>query len=343
MTGRYVLAITAVLIIAHPAAAADNADAQRAEQKEMLEWAKTLRYQARVRQAMAVCERIVATDPSCVDAWIEHGVLALSQARLVVAQEDFIHALAHDPRNPMALVGRAHVHHAVGDLEGATVSARMALDLCNRAIDVGSATAHTWYVRGLARMLLQDGRGLQDFATALSLDPRHMDARGERAHIYRAQGNLEAAIDELTQAVEIRPDYAVGYLSRGRMYYESGDLEASIADCTRALEINPQYSQAWHNRGLVRIEQGDMQAAVGDLTEAISLDPTYASAHIYRGQAQFSLGNLDAARADWKRTRELDPEGWAGEAAEEMLSKLDETGDAETTADETTADETPAG
>ncbi|MFP4250864.1 MAG: tetratricopeptide repeat protein [Armatimonadota bacterium] len=329
MIQRYLIAGMIALIAAQTAFASDADDDLRAEQQELLAWAQTLRYQARVKEAISVCDKIVSADPTCTDAWVEHGVIALSEARFVVAQEDFLHALAHDPHHPMALVGQAHVQHALGNSEHAQRNAARALQRCNRIIDAGAADAQTWYVRGLARMLLQDERGLQDFATAVSLDPAHMDARGERAHIYRSMDRLDAGIDELTRAVEIRPDYAVGYLSRARMHYEAGDLELSIADCDAALQVNADYEQAWHNRGLVNIEREDFEAAIADLTEAIRVDPEYASAHVYRGQAYLAAGDTDAARADWEKTQELDPDGWAGQAAEEMLAKLQQSDDAE--------------
>jgi len=322
MTRRCLILVLITIILAQIAVAADLTEDQRSEQAELLAWARTLRYQGRVDQAVGVCDMILSADPSAVDAWNEHGVLALTRGRFVVAQEDFIHALAHSPDNPMALVGRAHAHQAMGDTESAALGARKALDRCNYMIDVGTADAQTWYVRGLARLLLKDQRALQDFATALSIDPTHMDARGERAHLFRAQKRLDAAIAELDRAVEIRPDYAVGYLARGRMKYESGDLEGSIADCDRALEVNAEYAQAWHNRGLVNIEKRDFEAAIHDLTQAIAVSPDYPSAYVYRGQANLAAGNTDAARADWEKTKELDPQGWAGQAATEMLAKL---------------------
>lgn len=310
------------MIAAQLVAAAGLLNAQNSEQEELLAWATTLRYQARVEQAMSVCEMMIEGDPDCVDAWVEHGVLALSAGLFEEAMQDFCEALEREPNHAMALVGRAHAYHAFGDSNALQRDAAKALQRCNRTIDVGGANDRTWYVRGLAKMLLRDERALQDFATAVSLNPANMDARSERAHVYRATGRRQAAIDELTRAVELRPDYAVGYLSRARLHYENQDLDASIADCNRSLEINPQYAQAWHNRGVVNVERGEIVSAVSDLSQAISVQPDYASAHVYRGQAYFALGSPDEAKADWERTQELEPNGWAGQVAGEMLEKL---------------------
>ena len=311
--------IALVILTFAQAAPADLSAEQRAEQQELLAWATTLRYQARTEQALAVCEMILAADPGCVEARLEHAVLELSQSRLPEALADFSDVLKRDRQNPMALVGRGHVHYAQQDFEHADRNARKALAACNEAISVDRANAQTWYVRGLAKMLLKDDSALQDFVMALSLDPAHMDAHTERAQIYRARGRTQDALDQLTRAVEVRPDYAVGYLARARVHYEAGDPAASVADCDRALQINPQCARAWHNRGLVNIDLENYPEAIGDLTEAIAAEPDYASAHVYRGEAHAEAGDLEAARADWEAAISLDPDGWAGRTAQDML------------------------
>ena len=318
-------AIALLLALALGARAAQRTDSQRAEQEELLAWVNTLRYQARIEQATAVCETILASDPDCVDAWIEHGVLALSEERLEQAQEDFREALKRRRGDPMALLGRARVTRAQGDEDRAMRDARKALARCPHLIDAEKADADTWYQRGLAKVLLEDDTALQDFVMAVSLDPGHMDAHTQRAQIYRGQGRTQDAIDQLTKAVRTRPDYAVGYLARARLHYEAGDLDASIADCNRALEINPHCARAWHNRGLVSLQRGDLEAAISDLSEAIAADPDYASAHVYRGQAYLAFGNEAAARADWECAKELEPDAWAGETAAKLLGELQQT------------------
>ncbi|MGI5817389.1 MAG: tetratricopeptide repeat protein [Armatimonadota bacterium] len=318
MTRRYLGATIIAMLIAQVVPAADNA-----EQQELLAWARTLRYQARVEQALAVCEMIVASDPGCAGAWTERGVLLLADSRPDEAREAFGEALKHDAANATALAGRGHAHSAQEDFERSRRDASNALEHCNRAIAAENADAETYYARGLAKMLLEDPTALQDFVMAVSLDPGHMDAHTERAQICLARGRSYDAIDQLTRAVDIRPDFAVGFLERARVHYLAGNVLLAIDDCDRALQVNPQYARAWHNRGLLSIESGDFEAAIRDLTEAISAAPEYAAAHVYRGQAYVATGDESAARADWERTRELDPSGWAGQAARDMLRKLD--------------------
>ncbi len=322
MVRMRLIAILILLPLAAPAFAGDLTDAQREQQQELLEWVRTLRYQARTDQALNVCEMILATDPECIDAWLERGLLTLAAGDLAEATQCFEEALDSDGDNPMALVGRAHAYLLSEDFEQAEQDATKALETCRKRIVNDRGNAETYYASGLAKMLLGNGSALQDFVMAVSLDPAHIDARTERAQVYRAGGRLDDALSELTRAVEVRPDYAVGYLARARIHYETENLQEAVADCDRALEINPQYARAWHNRGLVSLERGHLKTAIDNLTRAISADPEYASAHFYRGQAHLASGDETAARADWEATRELAQDGWAGRAAQKALSEL---------------------
>ncbi|MBD3293577.1 MAG: tetratricopeptide repeat protein [Armatimonadia bacterium] len=324
MKRALLIGLIALLLATSMASAADLTDAER---QELLAWVKTLRYQARVDQALAVCDMILANQPRCVEALIEHGLLAISEERFENAKEDFRQALKHDRKHPMALVGRAHAHQALEDFDAAGRDAAKTLERCDRLIARDRADAETYYASGAAKMLLEDDSALQDFVMAVSLDPGHMDAHTERAHVYRAQGRTQDAIDQLTKAVDIRPDYAVGYLARARLHFEQSNFDASIADCGEALEINPEYARAWHNRGLVSMQTGDLETAIADLTQAIDADPEYASAHVYRAQAYVAYGNEAAARADLERAQELEPDGWAGQAAKKLLKELQQAAD----------------
>lgn len=314
--------VLALLICACPgglaSAAADGSD----RQEELLAWVHSLRYQARDEQALAVCEMILAADPTCSEALVWRGIILLGTDEFDAAHESFSEALRHGDRPPLALVGRARAREARGERVAAQRDTAEASTLCSRAIDRGGADALTWYTRGVARLLQENTGALQDILTAIGLDASLVDASLEASHIYRARGRLTDALSRLDRAVEVRPDYAVGFLARARINFELERYEDALADCDRALEINPGYARAWHNRGLVKIQREEFEEAVGDFTEAIAAQPGYASAHFYRGQAYAALDDAEAAREDLETARELSPWKWPGPEAAEMLDEL---------------------
>lgn len=94
-----------------------------------------------------------------------------------------------------------------------------------------------------------------------------------------AAGDLDAAVDQLEQAVALRPDssaflnnLAVAQM-RARLYYPAKNTLA------RALELNRDHAEAWANMGLVMLSLGDEPGEIDlVLGRALSLRPGHAAA-----------------------------------------------------------------
>lgn len=79
---------------------------------------------------------------------------------------------------------------------------------------------------------------------------------------YTAEGvdaDLDAAIADLTWALQRRPGYVEAYLNRGIAYYERGlpgDINQALTDLDRAVALAPTERRVHFNRGLARIRRG---------------------------------------------------------------------------------------
>ena len=62
------------------------------------------------------------------------------------------------------------------------------------------------------------------------------------------RGQNSEAIQYLTKATELRPDYADAYCFRGRTYRSQGEHDLAIEDSTKAIELNPDYAEAYYTR-----------------------------------------------------------------------------------------------
>ena len=67
------------------------------------------------------------------------------------------------------------------------------------------------------------------------------DAAGflERGNRYGRNGVYHRAIQDFTTAIEMEPDLVEAWYNRGCSWYEVGELEKAIADLTRAIEFAP--------------------------------------------------------------------------------------------------------
>jgi tetratricopeptide (TPR) repeat protein len=73
----------------------------------------------------------------------------------------------------------------------------------------------------------------------LEIYPGYFDARWKRGQLYAAQGQLQAAVDDYTAAIEIAPSYPWVYYLRAQARVELGQADVAQADLARALELEP--------------------------------------------------------------------------------------------------------
>jgi tetratricopeptide (TPR) repeat protein len=110
-----------------------------------------------------------------------------------------------------------------------------------------------------------------------------------------------------------QPKDAEAYLKRGYERWRNGELAAAIVDLSRAIDLNSKLADAYYARGLARNSNGDSKGAIGDYNQAIELDPKNVQVYNDRGIARRRSDDIDGAIADYSRAIEGDPKGgkWA--------------------------------
>ncbi|KAK3434543.1 hypothetical protein EUGRSUZ_D02015 [Eucalyptus grandis] len=89
---------------------------------------------------------------------------------------------------------------------------------------------------------------------------------------FLSEGNLEEAIEHLTQAITLNPTSAIMYGTRATVYIKMKKPNAAIRDANAALEINPDSAKGYKARGLARAMLGQWEEAAKDLHLASKLD-----------------------------------------------------------------------
>lgn len=136
-------------------------------------------------------------------------------------------------------------------------------------------------------------------------DPVSSSLRGRAKN---SLGRYEGAIEDITQAIEHRPNNSADYYNRGIVYDNLDQFENAIEDYTQALELDPEDISAYHNRGVAKIELGRYEEAIEDFSKAIDLDPDDVSLYTQRGRAKLNLEQDEKAIEDFTKAIEVDPE-----------------------------------
>ncbi len=131
---------------------------------------------------------------------------------------------------------------------------------------------------------------IDEYRSALRLDPRHFWARFQLGRCLLALGRGPEAIETLSACVAIRPDSPWAYTTRGLAYALSGNSKEAINDLNQAVRLDPDFQPARLNRGIVHwlIEDTDSAIADFDAVLAARSDKRLIEAGFYRGQLLFS-------------------------------------------------------
>jgi len=122
--------------------------------------------------------------------------------------------------------------------------------------------------------------------------------------------DLELAIHEFTQALEIEPGFAPAYHLRGVAHREAGHWREAQADFDQALALNPSMAEVYLDRAQLYLYGLDQaEQALSDLTQAINLAPDYVEAYNLRAQVYlWYLDDSAQALADLDTVIELAPD-----------------------------------
>lgn len=179
---------------------------------------------------------------------------------------------------------------------------------------------------GLARTALARGdleTALREARRAVELEPRHGDAHGLLAEVYRRRGDRRRAGQEMELARRLAaptsiPDPLANALvaegvssywhqQRGRSYLVARDYERAAGELGAALAAAPT-AELHDLLGLALYYLGRFAEALEHHRAALTLQPEFPAALLHQGADLLETGELEEAAAAVERALELQPE-----------------------------------
>ncbi|AFY56542.1 trypsin-like serine protease with C-terminal PDZ domain [Rivularia sp. PCC 7116] len=118
--------------------------------------------------------------------------------------------------------------------------------------------------------------------------------------------NYQAAVTDLSKAVNLNPRYEDAHMKLGDAFYKLKSYQKAKASYDKVLRLNPRNSIAYIKRGMTRNILKDYRGSVRDFNASLRIDrrSNYAAvAYLGRAVTYIRLGNKQKAQADLQQAK----------------------------------------
>ena len=179
---------------------------------------------------------------------------------------------------------------AGGQPTGKTPTIQQSLELATQHHEAGDLPQ----AEGIYQQVLQD-------------DPNQPVALHQLGLIAYQVSKNDIAVDLITKAVAIKPDYAEAHNNLGNALQELGRLDEAVASYQKALAIKPDFAEAYSNLGSSLKNLGRLDEAVASYQKALAIKPDFAAAHANLGNTLGMIGDTTGAVKSLRKVVDLDP------------------------------------
>ncbi len=203
---------------------------------------------------------ILNTFPNSSVAQYSVGALYTRMGEYNVAETHLAKAVQIDPNNYKAWYDKGALHLRQGRVEDA-------LDALNRCIAIKEYTKAYF-----SRAMLYEGTGKPALAIAdadrvLADQPQNARAYYVKADCLEQQGNVQAALDNYSEAITYENTEPLFYIRRGLVLGKMSRYPQALADLDYAVSLNGNNGEAFYYRGIIKYRSG--QNACNDFNAAL--------------------------------------------------------------------------
>lgn len=144
------------------------------------------------------------------------------------------------------------------------------LDRIDRALAMNPANVHAWFLKGRARLELQEPAAAEEcFRKAIALDPKFDEAHAGIGVSLMARHRWEDARKAYQDLLAISPDSVPGHEGLATVALQHKDLDSAAAQAAAALAVDPTAPQAHRVAGEVDYVRGNYQSAIDHWKQAM--------------------------------------------------------------------------
>lgn len=153
-------------------------------------------------------------------------------------------------------------------------------------------------------------KAIEDCTEAIQLDPANLDYLTTRAELYGEMRNQDKAMEDAAKILEKDLGNLRARLLRGKMFELSGDPQKALVEFNTAVEQNPTSWQALFERQSHFERQGDHDKALADGDRMIQLQPDIAAGYLSRSMSHAAVGEWQQAMQYSSQVIQQNQENW---------------------------------
>jgi serine/threonine-protein kinase len=183
----------------------------------------------------------------------------------------------------------------------------------------------------MATILSGTGRhaeAIQELSQALAVRPNYDDARRQLAMVLARLGRIDEAIAEYRRAIALRPTAWLTYSSMGLALFNAARYDDAISAFTKVTELQPDNVVGYQQLGTVYQTVGNIDLARENYRRAVSIRPA-AQTYSNLGTLEYAGGDYSAAVDAYRSAIKLRPNAAATHRnLGDALAKLGRSADA---------------
>ena len=209
------------------------------------------------------------------------------------------------PAKLMSLISKEATYVDLGECFATLGQLDEALSNSNEAIRI-DPNPNTYNSRGwVYEKFGKHGEAVQDYDSALQLNPDFEVAYLNRGVVYEHAGNCARAIDNFSEAILLNPNNPWSFVDRSGCHQKMGEYRLAINDADTAIRLKPAFPEAFLDRGAAHAGLKEYSLAIADYNQAIQLKPDFGLAFNNRAKAKAASGDNKGAQDDLRRARDL--------------------------------------